>query len=492
MAVFTEVSRTELDTWLTRYAPLGPISEFRGIPSGIENSNFFVSAAAGRWVLTLFERLAPAQLPFYLELMRHLAARGVPCPAPLPDRSGALFSELKGKPAALVARLPGRGLTHPEAVHCAQIGAALARMHLAGHDFPLVQPNLRGLAWWRDVVPGLYGFLDAAQAELLADEMRTQEAQLPAIVASIPAGPIHADLFRDNALFEGDALGGVIDFYFAGCDTWLFDVAVCLNDWCIDLPTGRLDDARVTALLSLLPAGERHIIPLVVQRTADRVPRATRQPMLDGMVEARLQALAKAVRRGRPGALAADSDLMGPAFAQQRAEAVAAAVAAEEEVKGRAQSKVIYRNIMAQEIRAVHCQADCGASADGARPSSAKRRVVEVGGRFLRGPSPGAAADLLCADEAADEASRGSALSDSACAFYLAALQARAEAQRLLFVCRAYSAYGAAAAEPAAPLPEGDGRAEEDGGRPAADDARSAEDGGSAATCLTDVLTYNG
>ena len=276
MAVFTEVTPAELAAWLTRYDGLGPVSEFRGIPSGIENSNFFVTVARGAFVLTLFERLAPAQLPFYLELMRHLAARGVPCPAPLPDRTGALFSELNGKPAALVARLPGRGIVAPGPQHCAQIGAALARMHEAGADFPLYQPNLRSLAWWREVAPRLHRFLDAAQSDLLADEMATQSAHLPAINAGIPAGPIHADLFRDNALFEGDRLGGFIDFYFAGCDTWLFDVAVCLNDWCIDLPTGRFDDARVAALLEgyaarrPFTAAEHEGWPLVLRAAALR------------------------------------------------------------------------------------------------------------------------------------------------------------------------------------------------------------------------------
>ena len=248
MAVFTEVTRAALTHWLERY-DAGALHDCRGIPSGIENSNFFVSTAGGEWVLTLFERLAPAQLPFYLELMRHLAKRGVPCPAPLPDRSGALFSELNGKPAALVTRLPGRSLTDPEPVHCAAVGAALAHLHLAGQDFRLHQPNLRGLTWWGEVVPGLVQFLDAATARLLADELATQQARLPGINAQLPAGPIHADLFRDNALFEGSRLGGFIDFYFAGCDTWLFDVAVCLNDWCIELASGALDAPRVTALL---------------------------------------------------------------------------------------------------------------------------------------------------------------------------------------------------------------------------------------------------
>lgn len=248
MAVFTEVTRAQLESWLTRF-DTGPVTEFRGIPAGIENSNFFVSSASAAYVLTLFERLSAAQLPFYLELMGHLAARGVPCPAPLPDRDGALFSMLQGKPAALVTRLPGRSVVHPESHHCALVGAALAHMHLAGRDFPLQQPNLRGLSWWQETAPGLMRFLDDATRHLLQDELAYQSAALPALGSALPSGPIHADLFRDNALFDGDRLGGFIDFYFAGCDAWLFDVAVSVNDWCIDAATGTLDHERANALL---------------------------------------------------------------------------------------------------------------------------------------------------------------------------------------------------------------------------------------------------
>jgi len=209
MAVFTAVSREQLDAWLAHH-DIGRVSAFEGISSGIENSNFFVTTARGAWVLTLFERLSAEQLPFYLELMRHLAARGVPCPAPVADRNGRLFSLLNGKPAALVTRLPGKSVMQPEAAHCRLVGTALARMHLAGHNFPLRQPNLRGLAWWQEVVPGLYPFLTAETAALLADELAVQTAQLPAFAARAPSGPVHADLFRDNALFDGERLGGFI------------------------------------------------------------------------------------------------------------------------------------------------------------------------------------------------------------------------------------------------------------------------------------------
>lgn len=249
MAVFTEVTAEELDRWLEHYA-LGAVCEFRGIPSGIENSNFFVTTVDGAFVLTLFERLSNSQLPFYLELMRHLAQRGIPCPAPLAQHDGALFSVLNGKPAALVTRLPGSSILNPDSAHCALVGAALARMHRAGQDFGMSQPNLRGLEWWLDILPALLPHLDSATGDLLADEVRHQSGILPQLASQLPSGPIHADLFRDNALFDGDRLGGFIDFYFAGCDTWLFDVAVCVNDWCIDLSTGQIDPARYHALLA--------------------------------------------------------------------------------------------------------------------------------------------------------------------------------------------------------------------------------------------------
>jgi len=182
-------------------------------------------------------------------LMRHLAQRGIPCPAPLAQHDGALFSGLNGKPATLVTRLPGSSVLDPDTLHCALVGAALAHMHLAGQDFGLSQPNLRGLAWWMEILPALLPHLDSATGALLDDEVRHQASILPRLATQLPSGPIHADLFRDNALFDGDRLGGFIDFYFAGCDTWLFDVAVCVNDWCIDLPSGQIDPARYHALL---------------------------------------------------------------------------------------------------------------------------------------------------------------------------------------------------------------------------------------------------
>lgn len=249
MAVFTPVSLADLQTWIADY-PLGQAKSIRGISSGIENSNFFLDTDAGEFVLTIFEKLTFEQLPFYLELMRHLADRGVLVPAPVATRSGEILNSLHGKPAAIVSKLAGKCQLAPAAVHCAAAGTMLAKMHLAGQDFAIRQPNLRGLAWWVETAPAVLPFLSKSNKQLLQDEVRFQQdfAATPAY-ARLPAGPIHADLFRDNVMFDGDQLTGFFDFYFAGCDTWLFDVAVCLNDWCIDLANGVPDQVRVQALL---------------------------------------------------------------------------------------------------------------------------------------------------------------------------------------------------------------------------------------------------
>jgi homoserine kinase type II len=257
MAVFTAVTEPQLAEWMQHY-DLGDVVAFRGIASGIENSNFFLTTTRGEYVLTIFEKLTAQQLPFYLDLMQHLAAHRVPVPDPMPREDRALFGMLQGKPAAIVTKLEGAPEMAPGVEHCIEVGQMLARMHLAGRDYARHQPNLRSLGWWQETVPAVLPFLADTQRDLLSAELAHQQAFFAsADYAALPEGPCHCDLFRDNVLFAHAApdsghevrLGGFFDFYFAGCDKWLFDVAVTVNDWCVDLATGRLDEARVEAML---------------------------------------------------------------------------------------------------------------------------------------------------------------------------------------------------------------------------------------------------
>jgi homoserine kinase type II len=248
MAVFTAVTLDDLTQWIQQF-PLGQALALKGIASGIENSNFFLTTERGEYVLTIFENLDFEQLPFYLNLMRHLAERGVPVPAPVANAGGTLVTALHGKPASIVSKLEGKSQMAPAPVHCAAVGAMLAKMHLAGQDFPLHQPNLRGLDWWNATTPKVLPFLSDAEAHLLRAEMHFQDAYASCDhYKALARGPVHADLFRNNVMFDGEQLTGFFDFYFAGIDTWLFDLAVTVNDWCIDLDTGVLDAARVRAL----------------------------------------------------------------------------------------------------------------------------------------------------------------------------------------------------------------------------------------------------
>jgi homoserine kinase type II len=273
MAVFTEISFNEAAGFLRRFE-LGPLRALQACAGGIENTNYFVDTQAGAYVLTLFERLTADELPFYLHLMRNLAKHGIPVPDPVIDRDGQLLHSLKDKPAALVGRLRGRSALDPSIAHCSAVGAMLARMHLAGQDYDRHQPNPRGLRWWQETAPLVRIHLDEDQQALLADEMDFQALIAKSEdCAALPRGPIHGDLFRDNVLFEGDRLSGILDFYFAGCDTWLYDLSVCLNDWCVDPHSGRPDAARQAALLAAyqsvrrLLAPERRVLP-AMQRAA--------------------------------------------------------------------------------------------------------------------------------------------------------------------------------------------------------------------------------
>jgi homoserine kinase type II len=254
VAVYTEVGFAEADALLQGLL-LGALTDLQGIRAGIENTNYYATTARGQWVLTVFERLPREQLPYYLELMDHLARAGIPVPAPQADAQGGFVHTLAGKPAAIVTRLPGSHRLAPGAAHAAQVGAMLARMHLAGRGFAGRQAHLRGIDWWLATVPTVLPHLPAAQAGLLQDELDFQQAfAASAVGRALPRGPIHADLFRDNVMFDDtagdDRLCGFFDFYFAGTDALLFDVAVCLNDWCIDHASGRQLDALAEAFIA--------------------------------------------------------------------------------------------------------------------------------------------------------------------------------------------------------------------------------------------------
>jgi homoserine kinase type II len=247
LSVFTPVSDSQLAAWLKGYSVGAPVA-LEPIEAGIENTNYFVTTSQGRYVLTLFERLPAAQLPFYLELMAHLARHGIPCPAPIADLGDRYLSDLNGKPATLVTRLAGASLQKPTAADCAELGSLLARMHLAGRSYGGYLENPRGPKWWRAAAGEVRPFLDQSSAARLEAELLFQaQHRFP----DLPRGAVHADLFRDNVLFDGHRISGVFDFYFAGIDCFAYDLAVCANDWCLadadrDL---RLDERKTLAML---------------------------------------------------------------------------------------------------------------------------------------------------------------------------------------------------------------------------------------------------
>jgi homoserine kinase type II len=271
MSVFTRVTPDELSAWLKRYA-IGTLSELQGIAAGIENTNYFVTTSHGRFVLTLFERLSAAELPFYLNLMAHLARHGIPCPAPIADRSDKYLGALNGKPATIVTCLPGAPIASPGIDHCAQVGAILGDMHVAGRSYAGKLDNPRGPRWWRQAAREVAPFLDDSRRSLLASELGFQTGHRGLV---LPRGPVHADLFRDNVLFDGERIGGVIDFYFAGIDAFLFDVAVTVNDWCVD-QSGDIDGERAAALLGAyrraraFTESEREAWPVMLRAAALR------------------------------------------------------------------------------------------------------------------------------------------------------------------------------------------------------------------------------
>jgi len=276
MAVYTEVTFEEAAA-LVDSVGLGTLQSLAPCKGGIENTNYFADTATGRYVLTVFERLRADELPFYLQLMKHHADHALPVPRPYPDASGSLVLALAGKPAAIVDRLPGEHHLAPDADDCADVGRVLARLHASARDFAPVQPNLRGLAWWSETVPVVVPHLTSEQAALMEDELDYQRhLASSSAYATLPRAAIHGDLFRDNVMFVERALAGVFDFYFAGIDTLLFDIAVALNDWCIDLASGRLDEDRASAFVAAyeseraLETAEVRLMPAVMRAAAFR------------------------------------------------------------------------------------------------------------------------------------------------------------------------------------------------------------------------------
>jgi homoserine kinase type II len=275
MAVYTDVAADELTAFLKDY-DIGDLLSYKGIAEGVENSNFLLHTSKAAFILTLYEkRVAADDLPFFLSLMAHLAARGVSCPQPAKNRKGEVCSTLAGRPAAVINFLEGMWPRRPSAAHCAGVGEALAKMHLAGADFPLTRKNPLSVSGWRplfkqaamranDVQPGLY--------EFLSNELDHLERSWP---QDLPQGVIHADLFPDNVFFLGDKLSGLIDFPFACNDILSYDVAICLNAWCFE-PDHSFNVTKARALLNAytreraLSEAEQDALPLLARGSAMR------------------------------------------------------------------------------------------------------------------------------------------------------------------------------------------------------------------------------
>ncbi len=257
MAVYTEVSDEELASFIAEF-DIDPVVSCKGIAEGVENSNYLVHTRAGRYILTLYEkRVAPDDLPFFLGLMKHLAARGFPCPVPICARDGSALRTLCGRPAALISFLDGMWPRRILPWHCGEVGSALATMHLAGADFAMRRPNDLSVGGWRNLFEACRNDADSVLPGLAAEidaELGRLEAEWP---KHLPRGVIHADLFPDNVFFLGDRLSGVIDFYFACTDFTAYDLAICLNAWCFETD-GALNATKARLLLS----GYRRVRPL--------------------------------------------------------------------------------------------------------------------------------------------------------------------------------------------------------------------------------------
>ena len=275
MAVYTEVDDAELRAFVASY-DIGDLISAKGIAEGVENSNYLLQTGRGPWILTLYEkRVAPADLPFFLGLMEHCAARGIDCPLPIRDRAGAMIRTLSGRPAAIVSFLQGMSPRRVEVGHCEPLGVALAGLHLAAADFAIPRANALSVAGWRNLVEQSRPRADEV-APGLGDEIAREMDHLePRWPRDLPAGVIHADLFPNNVFFLGDRLSGLIDFYFACNDFLAYDVAVCLNAWCFepDLSFNATKAMRLVAgyrRLRALAPGETEALPLLARGAAFR------------------------------------------------------------------------------------------------------------------------------------------------------------------------------------------------------------------------------
>ena len=272
MAVYTEVSDTELEEFLAEY-DIGDADALKGVAEGVENSNYLLTTSKGQYFLTLYEkRVDPGDLPFFLGLLDHLAARGINCPQPIHGRDGKAYRPLAGRPAAITTFLHGLSPRRIEVRHCAPVGEALAGLHLAGQDFALRRPNALSVAGWRPLFDGARRHIDNALAAELQAELDFFEANWP---TGLPSGVIHADLFSDNVFFLHDKLSGLIDFYFACNDSFAYDVSVCLNAWCFE-PDRAFNATKARALLQgysrvrPLSDRERELLPLLARGSALR------------------------------------------------------------------------------------------------------------------------------------------------------------------------------------------------------------------------------
>lgn len=251
MSVFTSVSIQELQAWLQDYA-IGEVVELKGISAGITNTNYFVTTTKDKYVLTLFEQNSMDELPYFIDLMSYLSIHGVPCPQPIANQAGVSLHMLNGKPAVLISRLKGQDVAAPNTRHCAEVGRVLAKMHIAGQMFT-AQPahrNPRDAEWRTNTAQKVMAHLPPADQQLLTEALEFQAALE---MEQLPKGVIHADLFRDNVLFDGEEIGGLIDFYYACHDAFAYDLAIAVNDWCVHAD-GTLDDARLEAMLSAYQA----------------------------------------------------------------------------------------------------------------------------------------------------------------------------------------------------------------------------------------------